>query len=62
MSQASRSHPPSVSQLAAWIVDGRPSVDLSNMDIARFGSEWDDDAMVRAAADERYATFYRATL
>ena len=48
--------------LAEWIVQGRPSIDLSPMAITRFGAEWDDDARVRAAADRHYASFYRATI
>lgn len=49
-------------QLASWIVDGQPTEDLSSMAITRFGPEWQDDVRVRAAADEHYATFYRATI
>jgi hypothetical protein len=48
--------------LAEWIVDGKPSVDLSSMAITRFGTEWDDPAKVLAATDKHYASFYRATI
>jgi len=48
--------------LAEWIVDGKPSVDLSSMAITRFGTEWDDPAKVLAATDKHYTSFYRATI
>jgi glycine/D-amino acid oxidase-like deaminating enzyme len=45
-------------QLAAWIVDGRPSEDLGAMSIARFGPEWRDEQRLRRAAAWEYWHFY----
>jgi len=49
-------------QLAHWIADGAPTEDFSIMAPDRFGPEWRDDARARAAAAERYTTFYRSTI
>ena len=49
-------------QLAAWICDGRPTEDLSNMAPDRFGPEWRNPEKARSAAVERYTTFYRSTV
>jgi glycine/D-amino acid oxidase-like deaminating enzyme len=43
-------------ELATWIVDGRPSVDLSRMSPARF-AHLDEDALIEAAR-VRYAHYY----
>jgi len=45
-------------ELARWIVDGRSSEDLSDMSIARFGSEWRDEVRLRRAAAWEYWHFY----
>jgi 4-methylaminobutanoate oxidase (formaldehyde-forming) len=45
-------------QLAAWIVDGRPTEDLGAMDIARFGPEWQDERRLREATAWEYWHFY----
>jgi glycine/D-amino acid oxidase-like deaminating enzyme len=46
--------------LAAWIVDGRPPMDLSALSVARFGDvRWDEDRLRRDAAWE-YHHFYGA--
>jgi 4-methylaminobutanoate oxidase (formaldehyde-forming) len=45
-------------QLAAWIVDGRPTEDLGPMSIARFGPEWRDERRLREAAAWEYWHFY----
>jgi glycine/D-amino acid oxidase-like deaminating enzyme len=45
-------------ELARWIVDGRPSEDLSDMSIARFGPEWRDEDRLRRAAAWEYWHFY----
>ena len=48
--------------LAEWILDGRPSLDLSPMAPDRFGPEWADEAVVREAARRHYVSFYRGTI
>jgi 4-methylaminobutanoate oxidase (formaldehyde-forming) len=45
-------------QLASWIVDGRPTEDLGDMSIARFGPEWRDERRLREAAAWHYWHFY----
>jgi glycine/D-amino acid oxidase-like deaminating enzyme len=48
--------------LAEWILDGKPSLDLSPMAVDRFGVEWADEALVRQAALHHYTSFYRGTI
>jgi 4-methylaminobutanoate oxidase (formaldehyde-forming) len=48
--------------LAEWILDGRPSLDLSPMAVDRFGPEWTDEAVVQEAARRHYVSFYRGTI
>jgi 4-methylaminobutanoate oxidase (formaldehyde-forming) len=44
--------------LAEWIVNGEPSVDLSEMSLSRFGGKpWDGEA-IRAGAKRVYSTYY----
>jgi glycine/D-amino acid oxidase-like deaminating enzyme len=45
-------------ELARWIVEGRPSEDLSPMSINRFGPEWRDEQRLRQAAAWEYWHFY----
>ena len=49
-------------QLAHWITDGQPTVDLSPLALTRFGPEWADEGKARAAAMRHYSTFYRSTV
>jgi 4-methylaminobutanoate oxidase (formaldehyde-forming) len=44
--------------LAEWIVDGKPSLDLSPMTMSRFGPEWDDEQRLREAAAHEYWHYY----
>jgi glycine/D-amino acid oxidase-like deaminating enzyme len=46
--------------VAEWIVDGRPSLDCSDISPARFGQPV-DDAVLRERCRHAYATHYRAT-
>jgi glycine/D-amino acid oxidase-like deaminating enzyme len=46
--------------VAEWIVDGRPSLDCSDISPARFG-EPVDDAVLRERCRRAYARHYRAT-
>ncbi len=48
--------------LAEWILDGKPSLDLSPMAVDRFGAAWTDQAVVRQAAMDHYTSFYRGTI
>jgi 4-methylaminobutanoate oxidase (formaldehyde-forming) len=48
--------------LAEWILDGKPSLDLSPMAVDRFGPEWANDGAVREAARRHYVSFYRSTI
>ena len=45
-------------QMAEWIVDGEPSLDLWHMDIRRFGRQYRSQAYTLARATEVYATYY----
>ncbi len=45
-------------QLAHWIVDGEPELDLWTMDIRRFGAQYRSRAYTLARATENYATYY----
>ncbi|MEO8570125.1 MAG: FAD-dependent oxidoreductase [Chloroflexota bacterium] len=45
-------------QLATWIVDGEPELDLWRMDIRRFGPAYRSQAYTLARTTEIYATYY----
>ena len=45
-------------QLAQWIVDGDPELDLWQMDFRRFGAQYRSRAYTLARATEVYATYY----
>ena len=45
-------------QLAHWIVDGEPELDLWKMDIRRFGSQYRSRSYTLARSTENYATYY----
>lgn len=45
-------------QMAAWIVDGEPELDLWKMDIRRFGPAYRSQAYTLARSVENYATYY----
>jgi glycine cleavage system T protein len=45
-------------QLARWIVDGEPDLDLWKMDIRRFGSQYRSQQLTLARTYENYATYY----
>ncbi|MDQ5841812.1 MAG: FAD-dependent oxidoreductase, partial [Chloroflexota bacterium] len=45
-------------QIAHWIVDGEPELDLWKMDIRRFGSQYRSPAYTLARSYENYATYY----
>ncbi|MEA2650352.1 MAG: hypothetical protein QOI85_73 [Chloroflexota bacterium] len=45
-------------QLAQWIVDGEPELDLWKMDIRRFGDQYRSRAYTHARSYENYATYY----
>jgi glycine cleavage system aminomethyltransferase T/glycine/D-amino acid oxidase-like deaminating enzyme len=45
-------------QLALWIVEGEPELDLWTMDIRRFGAQYRSRAHTLARATEVYATYY----
>ena len=45
-------------QMAHWIVDGEPALDLWKMDIRRFGAQYRSRAYTLARATENYATYY----
>jgi 4-methylaminobutanoate oxidase (formaldehyde-forming) len=45
-------------QMAEWIVNGEPSLDLWHMDIRRFGRQYRSQALALARATEVYATYY----
>ncbi len=45
-------------QLAAWIVDGEPELDLWRMDIRRFGPQYRSRSYTLARSYENYATYY----
>jgi 4-methylaminobutanoate oxidase (formaldehyde-forming) len=45
-------------QLASWIVDGEPELDLWRMDIRRFGAAYRSRSYTLARTTEVYATYY----
>src|SRR5579862_2995687 len=45
-------------QMASWIVDGEPELDLWKMDIRRFGGQYRSRALTLARSYENYATYY----
>ncbi len=45
-------------QMATWIVDGQPELDLWKMDIRRFGPAYRSQAHTLARSIENYATYY----
>ncbi len=45
-------------QMASWIVDGEPELDLWKMDIRRFGAAYRSQAYTLARTTEVYATYY----
>ena len=45
-------------QLAQWIVNGEPELDLWKMDIRRFGAQYGSQAYTLARTYENYATYY----
>jgi glycine cleavage system aminomethyltransferase T/glycine/D-amino acid oxidase-like deaminating enzyme len=45
-------------QLASWIVEGEPELDLWKMDIRRFGTAYRSRAYTLARSIENYATYY----
>ncbi len=45
-------------QVASWIVDGEPELDLWRMDIRRFGAAYRSPAYTLARSIENYATYY----
>jgi glycine cleavage system aminomethyltransferase T/glycine/D-amino acid oxidase-like deaminating enzyme len=45
-------------QVATWIVEGEPELDLWQMDIRRFGAQYRSRAFTLARSYENYATYY----
>ncbi|HEY2917237.1 MAG TPA: FAD-dependent oxidoreductase [Candidatus Limnocylindrales bacterium] len=45
-------------QVARWIVDGEPELDLWKMDIRRFGGQYRSRELTLARSYENYATYY----
>src|SRR5688572_30110779 len=45
-------------QMASWIVEGEPELDLWRMDIRRFGAAYRSPAYTLARSIENYATYY----
>ena len=45
-------------QVASWIVDGEPELDLWKMDIRRFGPAYRSQSYTLARSIENYATYY----
>ncbi len=45
-------------QMAHWIVDGEPELDLWKMDIRRFGGQYRSQKLTLARTFENYATYY----
>ncbi|HEX4897154.1 MAG TPA: FAD-dependent oxidoreductase [Candidatus Limnocylindrales bacterium] len=45
-------------QMARWIVDGEPDLDLWKMDIRRFGGQYRSQRLTLARTHENYATYY----
>lgn len=44
--------------LAAWVLDGDPGLDLSAMDVRRFGPEYADPGLTLARVQRTYETYY----
>ena len=44
--------------LAEWIIEGEPSMDLSHMDIARFGPQYRSPGYTLSRTSENYRTYY----
>ena len=44
--------------MAAWILDGRPPMDLRRMDVSRFGPDGREPPRAAADAIRVYATYY----
>jgi 4-methylaminobutanoate oxidase (formaldehyde-forming) len=44
--------------MAEWIIEGEPSMDLSHMDIARFGRQYRSPGYTLARTVENYRTYY----
>jgi 4-methylaminobutanoate oxidase (formaldehyde-forming) len=44
--------------LANWIVDGDPGLDLSTLDVRRFGPEWCQPEVLAKAAVDSYSSYY----
>ncbi len=47
--------------MAEWIIEGRPSLDLSDMDIGRFGAAVPAGEALVAAVRQVYSTYYDVT-
>ncbi|HEY4752782.1 MAG TPA: FAD-dependent oxidoreductase, partial [Candidatus Limnocylindrales bacterium] len=45
-------------EMAAWVVDGEPELDLWRMDIRRFGAQYRSRSFTLARSTENYATYY----
>src|SRR4029077_3994682 len=45
-------------QVATWIVEGEPELDLWKMDIRRFGAQYRSQAYTLARTTEVYSTYY----
>jgi glycine/D-amino acid oxidase-like deaminating enzyme len=45
--------------IAEWILDGRPSLDLSEISTARFAGDFPDESALRERCRRAYATHYR---
>src|SRR5216110_2161026 len=45
-------------QMASWIVEGEPELDLWKMDIRRFGAQYRSRSYTLARTVENYATYY----
>jgi glycine cleavage system T protein len=45
-------------QMATWIVEGEPELDLWKMDIRRFGGQYRSQSLTLARSYENYATYY----
>jgi hypothetical protein len=46
--------------MAEWILDGAPSLDLTEISTARFAGREADEAVLRERCRQAYATHYRA--
>jgi glycine cleavage system T protein len=45
-------------EMAAWLLDGTPTMNLWEMDIRRFGSQYDSPSFTLAKVVENYETYY----